>query len=133
MGKEGFVRQGSGLLDFSIQNGRNRFQQKNIEARKLRNAIDEERRIFEFGKGDGKKPEDRMVFDSNLNSNVQKTRKEIVPFQFSDTKVSVKNDISASSHDEYVKSNDNSVVLNQVYQDKLRDNASDLKNNLNKN
>ena len=122
-----------GILNFSIQNGINHFQQKCIEDRKKKNAIDKDEKIFNLSNKEKKVPAKKMVFDEKLNSHVQKVRKEIVPFEFSETKVLAKNDVSESRHDEYVKSNDNSIVLKQVYQDKLRDNTDDLKKNLNKN
>lgn len=131
MMKNDINHQRGNLLHFSIQNGKIRFQKKNIEDRKIRNAVDEEKKVFEPNRKIKNKPKEHMVFDRNLNSHVQKIRKEIVPFQFSETKVTSKSDTSESSHDEYVKSNDNSLVLKQVYQDKLRDNTDDLKKSLN--
>jgi hypothetical protein len=131
MMKNDINHQRGNLLNFSIQNGRIRFQKKNIEDRKIRNAVDEEKRIFDFSNSKKKEPDERIGIDNNLNSHIQKIRKEIVPFQFSETKVTSKSDTSESSHDEYVKSNDNSLVLKQVYQDKLRDNTDDLKKSLN--
>ena len=110
------------LVDFSIISGRDKFQKKMIEDFKKRNDVNED-------------VHDDTTYSSNVSKNldllmsseVKKSRKRIVPFEFKEKKIEDNIHSDKNSHDDYGVVHDNSLSIQYAYQDKVRDNTDELK------
>ncbi len=118
------------LFNYSISNQRKEMQKQQLKSIKGLNKFNNDTykkksNITENNKIDKK---NQTTTNSNLNPNIDKYKQIIIGGPRTEEKIVKKNKINKEgNHEEYIKNQDNSMMINQIYNKKIIENTKETK------
>ena len=118
----------SELFNYSISNNKKEFQQNQLENIKKINSFDSD--SIKRLQNNNKENEKPIINDTNnsLNPNIDKYKQAIIGGPRTEEKIVEKSKKNKNEiHEDYTKSKDNSMLINQIYNEKVKMNTMEIK------